>query len=99
METVIVYGQTNCPKCDSLKTFLRDLGIPFADRDMSEFRAYLDSNDAWPDDAGAPVLEILDPIGYEAPSLWTHKALFVKGVLQTDLIETIMSIKLVGVWE
>lgn len=99
MDNIIVYGQEHCPKCDTLKSFLEDLGIPFKSLDMAEHRAYLDARDAFPPDAGAPVLELRDPVGYEDSTFWNHADLFEHGKLQTGTVEHIVGVALVSEWE
>lgn len=98
MDTVFVYGQEHCPKCDALKSFLEDLGVPFTSKDMGENWSYLDAQDAIPTDMGAPVMEIRSPID-NSTEFYTHHCLFQQGRLDTGLVETILGCKLVTEWE
>lgn len=99
MNSIFVYGQEYCPKCDALKNFLTELNITFTELDMADNRDYLDSWDAFPADAGAPVLEVRDPTNYEDNNFWMHDDLFKLGKLDTGLVETILGMKLVAEWE
>lgn len=89
-DLIFVYGQDHCPKCDQLKSFLEDLGVPFRVLDMAEHKNYLDSNDGWPFDAGAPTLELRDPTSYDETCMYSHHILFQGGNLNTEVIKNIV---------
>lgn len=93
MGSFFVYGLDHCPKCDALKEFLRELGITFIEYDMGASRAYLDSWDALPDDGGAPVLELVDPVRYDMPTFWLHRDLFPGGKLDKTKVGHIVGIE------
>lgn len=99
MDYIYVYGQDHCPKCNALKSFLEDLGVPFKSLDMAEHMDYLDAREGFPPDAGAPTMEYRDPTGRGLPLFWTHNELFESGKLDTGLVEKIIGIQLVTEWE
>lgn len=58
MNKLIIYTKTGCPWCIGVLTYLREAGINFEERNVTENKIYLDEMIAKSDQSKAPTLDI-----------------------------------------
>lgn len=87
-----VYGTDRCPKCDTLKGFLKSIGCVFNMCDMSDPSniAYLMAYGGWARDAAAPTLELVDD--ENIPTFLTHDKMFEHGRLNEAKISGFLGV-------